>query len=233
MNQFHPTYHVLTGKIIRRIPNGVLFKITEVLRGVETRDTITIWDDKPFECNGPFLRLAHTLGVMGDMLVVALPQIDSLENAWEKLKDYRTPEVYAYTSSLSLRDNILEGKIAGVVGRTPRTIVLFDYELFKTIMIRQRSCPGSVSTHDFPLESSLKISPNPFNDQIALELDATDYKFLQYQLMNLNGQILQQGELFNKQLLTTSTLPNGMYLLVIQNKEGVILARRKVVKVRL
>lgn len=230
INQYHPNYHILTGKIIDTIQNGVQFEIIEVLRGEETRDTVIIWDDKPLECNGPWYRLAYTLGNIGDTIVVALPKIDSITNEWDYLGDYRMASWFIYISSLQLENDTLKGYIAGNRWLPSSYTVRLNYEIFKTSIITQQNCLLRVSTQDFPFESSFQIHPNPFDNQLFVDFPNTNFSRLKYVITNVNGQILQQGILSQNQILQTNDLPKGVYVMVISNTEGVIFSRKKLVK---
>lgn len=230
INQSHPNYHVLTGKIIDTIQNGVRFEIVEVLRGEETRDTVIIWNDKPFICVGPIPRIAKELGIIGDTLVVALPKIDSIINNWERIGDYRVPEVYAYITSLKLEKDTLKGYLAGISWLHSSYTVRLDYETFKTSIITQQNCAMRVSTQDFPFESNFQIYPNPFDNQLFVNFPSAGFSRLEYLITNMNGQVLQWGTLFQNQVIQTDNLPNGMYLLVVRSEKGVLLSRKKLVK---
>lgn len=232
INQSHRNYHVLTGKIISTIQNGVQFEIIEVLRGVETRDTVVIWDDEPFECNGPWYRLAYTLGEIGDTIVVALPKIDSIENNWELRGDYRVPQVFIYTTSLKLENDTLKGDIAGSRWLPSSYTFKLDYKTFKTSIITQQNCPLRVSTQGLPFESSFQIYPNPFDNQLFVDFSNVTFAKLEYVITSVNGQVLQCGILSKNQVIKTDNLLDGMYVMVIKNEEGVIFSRRKLVKIK-
>lgn len=231
INTYHPTYVVMSGKIIDTIENGVRFEVFETLRGNETRDTVTIWDDVPYICLGPYPRKANKLGTINDSIVVALPKIDSTINAWEKMGDYRTPEVYAYFTTLRIEAGFVKGFVAGQAGGFNYVSVL-HYDAFKESVVQQGACSRVVATSDFHLQNNLSVHPNPFRDQLFVTLPNFNAATLTYYITNMQGQILQQGNIANQTHIDTSDLPRGMYLLLIINQKGILLARQKVVKMQ-
>ena len=67
------------------------------------------------------------------------------------------------------------------------------------------------------LSSNLKVYPNPVKNILNVE---TDKKGMDYQLLNINGQVVSNGKLENtNQEINFSALPSGTYFLKINNEK--------------
>ena len=105
--------YVMTGRIIDTIEHGIRFKVINVLKGIESRDTINIWDGTDFDCNGPFSMKAKGLGEINDTIIVILPKIDSVKNLWDVTGDFRRPDYFGYTPDLKVSNDTVYGYING------------------------------------------------------------------------------------------------------------------------
>lgn len=80
---------------------------------------------------------------------------------------------------------------------------------------------------------SIDIYPNPFNDQVQIELELIKDAYLKADILNFTGQILQvlaEGELVRGRHtftlhLTNESLPAGIYLLRISSGDNVIVRK--------
>ena len=80
---------------------------------------------------------------------------------------------------------------------------------------------GTTNVSDQIVDYRVVYSPNPFGTQ--LHLASTENDQLQIQLVDINGRVLQNDQLFDHSTLTlnTSTLNPGFYLLRIMGEGGV------------
>ena len=93
----------------------------------------------------------------------------------------------------------------------------------------------TVSVETLPTAiTSYQLFPNPFDQQLSLQLDLKEATTVNLTLFTINGQVLRKerqalpsGE--NRVAIATSDLPVGMYLLGIATADGRIMER--VVKV--
>lgn len=77
--------------------------------------------------------------------------------------------------------------------------------------------------------SGLTIMPNPATDAVQVFLDASyDGQTLQLQLLDLTGRTLMHQTQSPPWTLNVSELPGGMYLLIVQAKDGTLLGRARV-----
>lgn len=223
VNENEPNLTILRGQIVAEIDNGVQFEIFEVLRGSESRTTVTIWDDSPIDCNGTILREAMQLGELGDSLIIAVPRITLIENAWEVLDDYRAPFSISNTSSLQIENNRVKGYISGSF---QNQVDDMPYNDFISDLIEQEDCALLVDTRDPFLETPLNVFPNPASSHLFVEIP-TGHQQLRYQIYNSAGQITLQGELLRSGI-ELEGLPKGLYLLAVQSQEG-IFRRKKII----
>src|SRR5688572_14853560 len=103
---------VIKGKIINSVSHGIRIQVLHVLKGIEPRDTITIWDGTDFDCNGLVSMAASGMGITGDTILTMLPQIDSIANNWDVIGDYRRPYNFGPTTELKIINDTIVGFIA-------------------------------------------------------------------------------------------------------------------------
>ncbi len=78
---------------------------------------------------------------------------------------------------------------------------------------------GKVTSNDGSIVSSLEIFPNPTTSQLTISLEES-FGPSSYQLMSLNGEILQEGKISNEANLNVSDLANGFYVVHLTNEKG-------------
>ena len=72
------------------------FKLLEIFDGSGSpQEVIRIWDEKDWECNGPFKLGSEQLGAVGDSVLLIAPKIMEAKNPWDVIGDYRMPFFYA------------------------------------------------------------------------------------------------------------------------------------------
>ena len=113
---------------------------------------------------------------------------------------------------------------------------------FYSVQVTLDNCPSELSelvnfiltsTHSLIDDEQLKIYPNPFSEQVSIEITAAEAN--QVWIYNLLGSVEKVIELENSTAsshLVLSELAVGTYLLQLRNREGAILANRKVVKMK-
>ena len=90
------------------------------------------------------------------------------------------------------------------------------------------NCATIVSTKTADFSHKIKVTPNPFADQIFVDLG--DLKVQELTLINASGQIVwsEQSNIQNQIEVTIPNLVSGIYFLKVKTKEG--LAYKKLVK---
>lgn len=125
----HSNLIVVSGVVSTSDSDGVDFDVIEVLEGVESRTTLRIWDGTDFDCNGLHSMAAGDFLRVGDSLVIILPLIDSIENSWDQLGDYRMPMPWGASPFLQVKDGLVQGLILGYYNSEHRVTEL-QYEYF-------------------------------------------------------------------------------------------------------
>lgn len=88
--------------------------------------------------------------------------------------------------------------------------------------------PTANYTAENPVNIALRLFPNPVQDQLSIRLMNTVEGATNLQLLNLNGQLIQQysfGGAFQQSTLDLSALPAGTYFLRAFNGAEVITER--------
>jgi hypothetical protein len=77
------------------------------------------------------------------------------------------------------------------------------------------NCNASIDQMNF----EVKIYPNPFNDQLTIQLD--EQLTSQVAISDVNGKILLNEEYSSPEnVISTANWSNGMYMVTIQNERG-------------
>ncbi|MEM8910046.1 MAG: T9SS type A sorting domain-containing protein [Bacteroidota bacterium] len=167
---YHPEHLVLSGQIVAKDDDGIDLKVLSIFRGVEQRDTIRIWDGTDFDCNGFFSMAASLLGAINDSVVLILPKIETIENTWDVLGDYRRPAFTDHTTLLHIKNGMLSGFIKGSSFAPPaHRLTNMEYTEFVNAWDSEDHCDNIVlSTEQLAAEAISVIYNNPV--QTTLEL---------------------------------------------------------------
>lgn len=83
------------------------------------------------------------------------------------------------------------------------------------------SAPTSIEENTISLKA--QIYPNPATDVLMLTVENTDFKNLNYQLMDASGKLLSQDRVNrNATSIDVSTLPNGSYFVRVLSKSKLL-----------
>jgi opacity protein-like surface antigen len=75
----------------------------------------------------------------------------------------------------------------------------------------------SLLINETELGYKVKVYPNPVTDNLSIE---TTEEKLDFQLLNINGQVLKSGKCENRnEQIDFTTLPQGTYILKLNNNE--------------
>jgi hypothetical protein len=76
------------------------------------------------------------------------------------------------------------------------------------------------SVRDFDVVLNAQVYPNPSTDQLLLTINNSEFKQLNYQLLDLQGKVLRQDRLNTTTTsIDVSTLPNGTYFVKVLDKQ--------------
>lgn len=163
---------ILSGVISSVDSDGINFEVLSVVRGIESRTNIRIWDGTDFDCNGPFSMAASDFGDVGDTLVVILPLIDEIENDWDVIGDYRRPDTYTSTPVLHVIDGVAYGLIQGDAIAPPEfNLLSFPLEELVQFYSQDQDCSQITEVKDIDYSFGIKAYPNPTTGTITIALD--------------------------------------------------------------
>ena len=80
---------------------------------------------------------------------------------------------------------------------------------------------------DFSNNNSIHIFPNPFSNELIIEIDGNKVN-LNFEILNTIGQVVFKGNLINKTTVQTSTFAPGVYLIKLEN--GKTFEFKKIIK---
>ena len=231
INVDNPDFYVFSGRVVDTIEFGIRFALMDRLRGAEARDTITIWDGKPFQCTGTWNLFARDLGEISETLILALPKIEQPDTSWQQQGDYTLPNVYAYITNLQVRQGRVQGYIAGTAGLEDTYVEDLPYADFVEHVISTPSCARVVDTEE-ALDRALflRVAPNPFAERLQIRGLESHSEDLEIFLHTPGGQTVLRTIWNGQEALNTSSLPGGMYILTVTSESGLLISRRKVVK---
>lgn len=108
----------ILGQIIDTNQLNIRIKRSKTLRGIESRDTITVWNDTNFNCNGVISMKASRIGNPGDSIIIHLPRIDSIVNPWDEVGDYRRPAYLCIQTTLHIQNDTVRGLVNQTVDQS-------------------------------------------------------------------------------------------------------------------
>lgn len=208
---------VLSGRIVGTDMDGIDLEVIHVLKGSESRDTIRIWDGTDFDCNGLFSMAAADLGGLNDSIIVVLPMITTIENAWDVLGDYRSPYYFGATPSLIIRSGLVNGYYAGPSWSPMAPIPYLEF------MANWNNGPNHCSTY-LSIEAT-DLTP-PFAAHLVhttLNLTIRDDVALgsTIRMYAANGQeVVAEKGITGSMRIDLSGLSAGMYNIILAQQDG-------------
>lgn len=198
---------VFVGKILNQNSQNTEFEIIEILKGLESESTITVWDGSDLECNGTFSMSTAAYGSVGDTVILIVQPISTIENTWDVINDYRRPSSINYTTYLRVDEGFLWDNDLQV-----------SYDDFMTNW-DEDGCENIVSNKR-PIQFSLKMYPNPASDQLRIKNEDSLWKY--YSIISLNGQVVEtRSPLHNSNIIEVASLNAGFYILKIWDKNEI------------
>lgn len=207
---------ILHGRSIEIIDQGVRFEIITHIRGEEQRDTVIIYDQLPFECNGEFSLVAQQFAPLGAEVVIALPQVDTLLNPWETIGDYRVPNYWLHTTRLEVEAGEVKGNITQPFGI--QSMPLDDLIIEVQDGTANCSIISNVTESDATL--SLSIYPNPTSDYLYITLDESQNLWA-VSLVDIYGREFYRSTA-DVNTIDVSGMPVGSYILRARHGSGAI-----------
>lgn len=222
-NTSRPDDVVVSGRIVQEDADGIDLAVIHVFKGIETRDTIRIWDGTDFDCNGTFSMAASALGAVGDSIIVILPLITTIENTWDVLGDYRRPDYFGHITEL----RITNGNVLGfIIGSGSASVENAPYSAF---VAHWNSGPDNCST--FLSVEAVDRTP-PFTAQLlsttlALTVRSDVAPGSTVHLLASNGQqVASTKGMAGTSHMDLAPLATGVYHIVLVQQDGTRTAAR-------
>ena len=218
----NPEALVTRARIEAHIANGIQLRVFDVYAGSETANIITVWNGTDFDCNGPFPMQASQFGAVGDTIIAILPRIESLENIWESLGDYRASLFWFNTPFLRQTGEMINGYFTD-----PWTSEGTPLTEFETTY---GECSVPVGISNVP-DMGIRICPNPASDVLHLEwarLPASG----RLEVYDMDGRAVKRIDVGKdgKTAIFIHDLPSGVYYLRGRMGKETIMERFAVVR---
>lgn len=216
-----PDEVIVSGTITGVDADGIDFEIRDVIRGTESRAVIRIWDGTDGYCNGVISMAADEIGAVGESFVLLLPVIDSLENTWDVLGDYRRPNWFGPTTALPIEDEKVEGYIKGYNDNPwPTDEITVTYQEFFDAWANDGDCQSIEVILGSSTESHVIIEAqvtNPISDAIDIAMVGNSTSRL-FNLYSITGELLHSVRSPEQYVsIPTPDLPKGLLILTISS----------------
>lgn len=193
--------------------HGRRFMVLDVIKGVEARDTITVWNGTDFDCNGPWSLSAEYMGSMGDTLLASLTPIDTVRESWQVLGDYVRTYNFGYTPELRFSGDTLHGMIAGYYFAPPQTVL---WQMAYTDFVQYwnangQTCNQLVGINEAEADA-LHLYPNPVDEELFFSSTLSQ---VPYALYNLTGGQVKSGVVTGSSV-NLKDFASGVYFLEIE-----------------
>jgi len=201
--------------MIDSVQHGRRFQVLDVIKGTESRDTITIWNGTDFDCNGPVSQSAEYMGQIGDTLLAALTPVDSVSQPWQVIGDYVRTYNFGYTPELRFANDSLYGRISGG-SFVPQELQVWKmaYSNFMQYWnAHSQTCNTLAGVSDIPGDA-LIVYPNPVARQLNLSYPLQNTPFT---LHSLTGPLIKT-DFVSGSSINLSDVPAGVYFLVLQTQ---------------
>lgn len=224
-HSLRPNDIVVCGKIFQIDADGIDIEVIDVLKGVENRDTIRVWDGTDFDCNGLWSMAASDIGLLNDTVIVILPLIETIENTWDVVGDYRRPDFFGYITSLRVVNSTVSGYVNDIWNASH-----IPYDAFKDNWLNSMNeCSSWLGVDEGVEDMALTVYPNPTDSQVHIDLGQLAQN-VSVSVFNSHGVLVQQQEVhglsgFNHQLPQTK----GMYFIRLAIN-GDVVKTAKVIK---
>ena len=235
INYDNPTWHVFIGKIILHDSLYSDFEVIEKLRGIETKDTIRVWDNPSTSnsCVGVYETDTKFLGSVGDSILITLPKIDSIIN-WGIIGDYYRPLGICAKPFLPIKNQKIIGNLTySYVYALPATPYVIDSIPIQTFTNnynttgRKDDCDLFVGISEFDVKpNTITLSPNPTNGLVFI-LGKEQVKYIE--IFALNGKLIEIKDNVQNQIDFSKYL-SGIYFVKIQLENENIVTKKVIVK---
>ncbi|MBN2890820.1 MAG: T9SS type A sorting domain-containing protein [Bacteroidales bacterium] len=116
------------------------------------------------------------------------------------------------------------GIISGATGQNYQATETGDYYTVVTLNGCSSNMSNVINITTLDIDSygsnnSIKVYPNPVFNELSVEIENGE-KMVDYEFINIMGQIVKKGKISQKEVIQTSDLSNGVYMLKIIDKSN-------------
>jgi len=198
---------VISGVITSVDTLGIDFQVIHIFRGEVDSLNIRIWDGTDQWCMETLSMAAADLGLQNDTLIITLPLIDSIENVWDVIGDYRRPDPYGFTPSLTVKNGFANGLIKGWYASSAS---IRSYDYFEFIEDWSEECDNITSSLDSNIRQ-FKSYPNPTHNFINLESSQFNINE-KLKIIDVYGNLLRRVVVESKKIsIDLSSFRPGVY----------------------
>jgi len=230
-SNFFINHHVFYGEIVQKDSIKLKLRIIDVLRGVELRDTITIWNDTDMDCfgSGTIPMNVSGMGSIGDTIITILHKIETLVNSWDIINDYRRPEWFEWSCTVPVINDTVN-KVSYSTDNNSFCCNRVSYNDFKQIWFDNRNSCYVDNSVDTRLYEKTSISPNPFTSSFIMKSSYQEHTTIV--LYDILGKQIEAPYIIRNGVIEVdgSKLESGVYLVVLLSEEGEVISRNRVVK---
>lgn len=199
--------------------NSIQLLILEVIRGTESKSVITIWDGTDIECSGNFSMKASGMAFYGDTILAVLPKIQSIQNPWDVVGDYRRPAWLYATPVLKIQNDTLRGLVAGnsqALGPLLWLVLKMNYAEFRSGWSNTFDCSLHVSIE----EENVAKQPLIKQEGTKLLVSFSGFDVKNFVVTSLEGRIISKFTEVKPFVLNMENYAAGMYLLNVTTDDG-------------
>lgn len=190
------------------LPSGTLGTSTTNSITVDFESSATTGDISVYGINDCGNGQSSTLGV----IVNEIPQTPTISLSGNILNSDASVGNQWYLNDEIINGAINQDYIAISDGNYYVIVTLLDCSSAPSNIINVIGTDISIVNY----ESSYNIYPNPVNDELIIEIEGNNEK-VNFEILNAIGQVVFNGNLFEKTTVQTSNFASGVYLIKLEN----------------
>ncbi|NQY67307.1 MAG: T9SS type A sorting domain-containing protein [Flavobacteriales bacterium] len=221
-----PGFNVIVGEIILVDSDGIEIEIIDVLNGMEERDTIRVWNGTDQDCNGPISYASSNIGNSNDKVIVFLELIDSIENSWDIIGDYRNHYNTQGEYPLQISNDSITGYIKGYASLLSDGTYIGDenkkiaYNDFKEHWSSNSNSCNTLGLKESRISKTDLIFNNPIHNSLYLNFSGTAQK-RSFEIYSNDGKRLKNLENdYSTVEIRFEEFQSGLYLIRIREEQG-------------
>ena len=233
VNSANPTHHIFIGKILRQDSISAEFQVLERIRGVELKDTITIWNFNDTLVPGIncLSAASSSIGSAGDSILIILSNITYLTqyNQHATISDYFAPSNFCSRPYIPILDGLIIGNLTKyhpyTSPLTPFVIDSISINDFKANFndgIQAVDCDLFVGLESPILkEALLTVYPNPSYEIVFIESAHVIESLRIFNILGVGQSFFSQKKVNRASCqLNVSELPSGIYFIEVRFTGG-------------